>query len=66
MTNEVPVEMAMAAWNSRPTEDAAVKQRDAQIVAWLRVREEDYRMSGQGGYATVLDLAATAIERGEV
>ena len=34
-TDEVPVEMAIAAWNSRPTEDAAIKERDAQIVAWL-------------------------------
>lgn len=44
---------------------AAIKERDAEIVAWLRVREGDYRMSGQGGYATVLDLVADAIERGE-
>ena len=56
-------------WTGRATiehRQAAIKERDAEIVAWLRVREEDYRMSGQGGYATVLDLAATAIERGEV
>ena len=56
-------------WTGRVTiehRQAAIKERDAEIVAWLRVREEDYRMSGQGGYATVLDLAVTAIERGEV
>ena len=62
-TDEVPVEMAMAAWNSRPTEDAAIKERDAEIVAWLRDRKEmtdryiDYVETAQ---------AADCIEAGEV